>query len=306
MTREQFLKNLTPPEGGIDVVMDTDAYTEIDDLYAIAYLLLHKEKFRVKGFCAAPFLKPSRAATPQIAMEKSYDTVLDLLERLGQQDIPVYYGACSYLPDEQTPVESPAADFMAELANHYCPEKPLYIVAIGAIPNVASAILKNPQMKENCVIVWLGGHATQLPQGVDEYNMRQDIAGARVVFGCGVPLVHVPCQGVVDRFLTTQPELEKWIKGKNDLCDFLYHYSVEEAERYAAGKPWSRVIWDVVAVAWLLNGRGRFLKTSITPAPLPGYHKEYLFDPTRHPICSVTYVKRDSLMNDLFQTLANA
>jgi len=306
MTKEQFLKNLVPPEGRIDVVMDTDAYTEIDDLYAIAYLLLHAEKFRVKGFCAAPFDKSSRAATPQIAMEKSYDTVLDLLERLGRQDIPVYYGSASYLPDEQTPVESPAAEFMAELANHYCPESPLYIVAIGSIPNVASAILKNPQMKENCVIVWLGGHATHLPQGVDEYNMRQDIAGARILFGCGVPLVHVPCQGVADRFLTTQPELETWIKGKNALCDFLYHYSVEEAERCAAVKSWSRVIWDVVAVAWLLNIPERFLKTSITPAPIPGYDKEYCFDPTRHPICSVTYVNRDLLMNDLFQTLSNA
>ena len=64
MTQEQLLKKLTPPAGIIDVVIDTDAYTEIDDLYAIAYLLLHREKFRVKGFCAAPFDKPAKAATP--------------------------------------------------------------------------------------------------------------------------------------------------------------------------------------------------------------------------------------------------
>lgn len=37
----------------VDVVMDTDAYTEIDDLYAIAYLLKHDERINVKGFCAA-------------------------------------------------------------------------------------------------------------------------------------------------------------------------------------------------------------------------------------------------------------
>lgn len=306
MTQEQLLKNLTPPAGVIDVVIDTDAYTEIDDLYAIAYLLLHREKFRVKGICAAPFDKPAKAATPKLAMEKSYDTVKDLLQRMQRSDIPVFYGSASYLPDEQIPVESPAADFMAELAMSYSAEKSLYIVAIGAISNVASAILKNPAMKENCVVVWLGGHSAHLPRGVDEYNMRQDIAGARLLFGCGIPLVHVPCKGAADRFLTTQPELERWIKGKNALCDFLYRYTLEEAEQYATGKPWSRVIWDVIPVAWLLSHEHGFLECAIRPAPVPGYDMEYHFEPNRHPICSVTYVRRDRLMTNLFETLANA
>ena len=29
MTQEQYIKNLTPPAGPIDVVLDTDAYNEI-------------------------------------------------------------------------------------------------------------------------------------------------------------------------------------------------------------------------------------------------------------------------------------
>ena len=48
MNNQTFLKPT------VDVVMDTDAYTEIDDLYAIAYLLKHSERLNVKGFCAAP------------------------------------------------------------------------------------------------------------------------------------------------------------------------------------------------------------------------------------------------------------
>ena len=31
MTKEQYLKNLAVPDGVIDVVLDTDAYNEIDD-----------------------------------------------------------------------------------------------------------------------------------------------------------------------------------------------------------------------------------------------------------------------------------
>ena len=55
-------------------------------------------------------------------------------------------------------------------------------------------------------------------------------------------------------FTTTGPELEHWIVGKNELCDYLYRI-VRRTRRFAAGKVlWSRVIWDVTAVAWLLDG----------------------------------------------------
>ena len=56
MTQEQYLKNLTVPVGKIDVVLDTDAYNEIDDQFAISYLLKKPEKLQVRGICAAPFL----------------------------------------------------------------------------------------------------------------------------------------------------------------------------------------------------------------------------------------------------------
>ena len=43
MTREQFFRNLDIPKGKIDVVLDTDAYNEIDDQFAIGYLIKQQE-----------------------------------------------------------------------------------------------------------------------------------------------------------------------------------------------------------------------------------------------------------------------
>ena len=37
-------------------------------------------------------------------------------------------------------------------------------------------------MVENTVIVWLGGHALEC-EHTKEFNMQQDVAAARVVFG---------------------------------------------------------------------------------------------------------------------------
>ena len=304
MKQELFFKNLTPPAGRIDVILDTDAYNEIDDQFAISYMIRYTDKFNIKAICAAPFLN-SKAASPAEGMEKSYNEILKLLALAKREDLNsiVYKGSETYLPNETTPVESPSADIMAKLAEEYSPENPLYIVAIGAITNVASAILKNPNIKENCVIVWLGGHATHIPRAASEFNMTQDIAGARVLFGCGVPLVQLPCLGIVDHFATSQFELEHWLKGKNPLADYLCQNTVAEASSYAAGKPWTRVIWDVTAVAWLLNENSRFMRDKLIHAPIPEYDKQYAFDETRHFIKYVYQIDRDALFEDLFRVL---
>lgn len=304
MKREQYLKNLSVPEGKIDVVLDTDAYNEIDDQFAIGYMLRNTQKFNIKGICAAPFLN-GKSTCASDGMEKSYNEIrklLSLAEMSGLEN-SVFKGSEEFLKDEKTAVRSEAADFIAALADDYSPEKPLYIVAIGAITNVASALLKNPKMTENCVVVWLGGHGVHMPLAASEFNMKQDIAAARVVFGCGIPLVQLPCGGVVDHFLTSKYELEHWLKGKNALCDYLYNNTVQEADSYAAGKPWTRVIWDVTAVAWLLNENSKFMAERLMPSPIPEYDGHYAFDSNRHLIKYVYNINRDSLFEDLFNKL---
>ena len=307
MDQEQLLKNLTVPRGTVDVVLDTDAYNEIDDQFAISYMLLSQDKLCVKGICAAPFLN-SRAASPGEGMEKSYAEVCKLLRLAHQERLEdrLFRGSREFLRDEQTPVLSEAASFLVRCAREHSPGNPLYIIAIGAITNVASALLLDPAVKENCVVIWLGGHGVHMPNAAAEFNMRQDIAAARVVFGCGVPLVQLPCGGVVDRFATSKYELAHWLKGKNALCDYLYENAVREAEPYAAGKPWTRVIWDVTAVAWLLDTDSRFMQSRLIPSPIPEYDRQYTLDETRHPIRYVYRVDRDALFADLFQKLGGA
>lgn len=300
MDYAQYIKSLTPPRQPVDVVLDTDAYNEIDDQFAIAYLLSAPEKLRVKGICAAPFFN-SRSISPGDGMKKSYREIQKLL-KLTSRELPVYKGAASYLPDENTPAESDAASYLARLASQYQPENPLYIVAIGAATNIASALLLNPAMKESTVVVWLGGHGHHLPD-TREFNMEQDIAAARVLFDSGVPVVQLPCGGVVDHFSTSRYELEHWLKGKNALCDYLLENTVAEAEEYAAGKPWTRVIWDVTAVAWLLTGEKHLMSWDQRPAPIPEYDCRYAFDSRRHPIAYVYQINRDRIFEDLFTRL---
>ena len=85
MTQEQYLKNLEVPSGKVDVILDTDAFNEIDDQFAISYLLLSGEKLNTVGLCAAPFFN-SLSTGPKDGMEKSYDEILRLLGFLKRDD----------------------------------------------------------------------------------------------------------------------------------------------------------------------------------------------------------------------------
>ena len=117
-------------------------------------------------------------------MEKSYEEIRHILQLMGQEKMfgSIYKGSEAYLPDEKTPVISDAAKDLAKRAMEYSEDNPLYVIAIAAITNIASAILMNPEIVNRIVIVWLGGNALEWPDN-KEFNLYQDIAGARLVFG---------------------------------------------------------------------------------------------------------------------------
>jgi len=306
MKTAELLKLLEVPSGKIDVVLDTDTFNEIDDQYAVAYMLRSDDKLNAKAIYAAPFYN-SHSSSPEDGMEKSYNEVLKIVSLCGRDDLKpnIFKGSRNYLPDEKTPVVSPAAEDLARRAMEYSKEKPLYVVAIGAITNVASALLINPEIAEKVVIVWLGGHGYHFPKPASEFNMVQDIAAARVVFGCGAPVVQLPCVGVVSEFRVSKPELEYWLKDKNPLADYLARNTIREVEERPnyVERAWTRVIWDVTAIAWLLNDGGRFMIESVEHSIIPQYDKSYSQDMTNRFFKYVRYIKRDALMDDLFAKL---
>ena len=121
-----ILRCLRRPEGPVDVVLDTDTYNEIDDQFALAYLVRSEDRLRLKAVYAAPFHN-EKSTGPADGMEKSYREILRVLGLMGREDLKalVLRGSSAYLKDEQTPVDSPAARDLARRAMAYTPDKPL-------------------------------------------------------------------------------------------------------------------------------------------------------------------------------------
>ncbi len=298
-----YLKRLNRPEGRVDVVMDTDTYNEIDDQFALSYALKSTEAIRMQAVYAAPFHN-ARSDGPAEGMELSYKEILRILPLCGREDlIPfTFKGSPSFLADEKTPIISDAVNDLVSRSKQYSSENPLYVVALGAITNIASALLLDETLYERIVVVWLGGHALEWPD-TKEFNMMQDVAAARVLFNSGVPLVQLPCMGVVSSFTISAPEMNAWLKGRNALCDYLVDATVGEALTYVKSDIWTRVIWDVTAVAWLVSQD--FVSDRLEHLPLPAYDHAYVLRKDHGFYRYVYHINKDSLMQDLVKKLTS-
>jgi len=295
-----LLDRLRPPSGPVRIVLDTDTFNEIDDQFAVVYALLSPEQMTVEALHAAPFHN-RRSASPGDGMEKSFEEIQRLLARLPEVDSSkedfVRRGSASWLLSDDKPVESEAAVDLIDRALASPLDDPLYVVAIGAITNVASALLLEPEIRSRIVLLWLGGHARHWPD-TQEFNLRGDPAASRVVLDCGVPLVRFPCMGVVSHLHTTQPEMAEHVKGRGAIGEYLFQiYSEYHADQFA----YSKQIWDLAPLGWLVNPD--WAQMELVSSPILTDSITWAFDEGRHTVSCARHVDRDGIFRDLFTKL---
>ena len=297
ITPEKRLARLSFPKRKVRIVIDTDTYNEIDDQFAVSYALLSPEQMTVEAIYAAPFYN-DRSSSPADGMEKSYQEILRLLDRLNvASDGFVFKGSTHYLTSELIPQDNDAVRDLIDKAMASPDDDPLYVVAIGAITNIASAILIEPEIIKKIVVVWLGGHALHWHHTV-EFNLRQDVPSARLVLDSGVPFVLIPCAGVTSHLITTLTEINTYMRGKSPIGDYLAK-TFEEYKSDQYGN--SNVIWDISTIAWLVNPD--WVPTDIVHSPILTDQVTWSVDQSRHFIRAATFVHRDPIFRDLFKKL---
>jgi len=298
LNEAQRLKRLAPPTGRVRMVLDTDTFNEVDDQFAVTHALLSPESMNVEAIYAAPYYK-TNIAGPGAGMELSYQEILHLLHRLNiAAEGLVHRGSPAFMADATTPVESEAAHDLIERAMTANGDEPLYVVAIGAITNVASAILLEPAVIERIVVVWLGGHALYWPSA-REFNLSGDPHAARILFDCGVPLLQLPCWPVVSHLLTNIPELERYVEP----CGAIGAFLTERVKSYHdEHRGWGKEIWDLAATAYLVNPD--WIETTLVHSPILTSEQTWSIDQRRHLIRTATKIKRDLIFRDFFDKLA--
>lgn len=295
----QRLGLLELPTGNIRMVLDTDAANEIDDQFALVYTFLSSDQITCEAVYAAPFGN-ARSTDPKDGMLQSYDEILRVLQHLGgSYNGLVHKGASRWLSDVEHPVRSPAVDDLIARAKA-TQDRPLYVVALGASTNIASALLTAPEIIDRIVVVWLGGNPHTWHRA-SEFNVEQDLLAARLMFDSGVPLVHIPCRNVTEHLRTTEAELERFVKGRGAIGDYLFGIYTAYYEQHFAR---SKELWDVGPIAWLVNPG--WVDSVVIHSPILTTEHTWSYDPQRHLIREARAVDRDAIFADFFQKLQRA
>ncbi len=297
LTDARMLQRLEPPTGRSTIVLDTDTYNEIDDQFALTYAVLAADRLDLQAVYAAPFHN-NRSQGPGDGMERSYEEILRVLDRLGRKpEGLVHRGSDRWLGSPETPVRSPAAEDLVQRALAQPADQPLYVLAIGAITNVASAILLEPAIREKIVVVWLAGQPHYW-RSAREFNLQQDVEASQLMFDCGVPLVHLPCTHVAELLRTTEAEMAAFFRGRGAIGDYLYEIYDEYMRK---GPGVSKVIWDIIAVAWMLEPS--WAPTDLVHAPLLTRDVTWSVNPGRHFMRVANWCNRDAVFGDLINRL---
>lgn len=312
--------------GRVPVVIDTDCANEIDDQFALAWALLRSDVLNVRAVLAEPFSFAHRRADhpqapfdappfnpPADGMARSHDEIVRVYELLGLPHTGrVFCGSTAYLPAPHTAVDSAAARRLIDLARAQPADEPLYVLALGCVTNIASALLLAPDIVNHLVVVWTSGYPTHAPQVNHSFNLEQDLWASQCLLDSGVPLVYLPGYHVGAQLRLSQLEVERFVKGCGAIGNYLHHLFTHnplwamlgEPPRPLDGQVYSWVIWDLICVAWLLDPA--WVPTSLQRTPRLGDDRRWLPDASRPWLREGYAVQRDAVFRDVFGRLPSS
>ena len=194
-------KIVAQPPAKVQVIIDTDIGSDVDDAFALALAL------------ASPELDLRAITTVGGQAEDRAWIVCRFLTQVGRKDIPVAFGRdkqpesmvdwqiqyrrhpAAIFNRTNKPAKEPAIDLLYRLVKEQ-PGK-ITLIALGPLTNVAQLLEKYPDagpMIQRIVLMGgalkVGYEGKKAPE--PEWNIKSDVTAAKAVFTSGIPLIVVP------------------------------------------------------------------------------------------------------------------
>lgn len=159
-----------------EIIIDSDSGNDIDDLFALARALSSNE-LDVIGLTSAHWSLHEDAGEGSLDVSQSLNE--KMLNLMDKSSIPHPRGAKKRLWyfDHPVPKSSPAADFIIQKANQMSKGKKLNIVSLGALTNIASAVIKDTTIANKLRLYFLGMNydAKRKIWNKNEFNAKNDL-----------------------------------------------------------------------------------------------------------------------------------
>lgn len=289
----------------VNVILDTDISNEIDDQFALAYLIKSLKNINLEAITIAPFEKSGYSSVKSIeeGQDVSFNTAEKILDLMNARKYKkkMYKGALKYFFESKE--SNQAVEEIIKIARK---NGETIVIAIGAITNIALAFYHAPDIVSKTQVIWLGGHSF-LSNCNNEFNFRQDVEAVKFVFNSKVKLTVIPCHNVASQLSTTIFELKHYLAKSGDIGEYLCDIFDTMCKTYNKEKlediGHTKVIWDISAIAYLLN-KNWFTCKAIS-CPKIDKNLAYKHTTLKHKINFVMNLKRDKIYQDFFLKMGN-
>jgi inosine-uridine nucleoside N-ribohydrolase len=247
MSMLQTLGIAQTPEKRMKVILDTDIGTDIDDAWALAFILAN-ENFETLGVTITDANTPARA---RVACKMLHLTKLDAIPVAVGRETPTPADRIDYQfgwAEDFTakrPIKQSAADFIVETVKRHPGE--VTLIAVGPLQNIADALRKEPKLGQYVKRVVLmsgciyGTADRQTP--IPEWNVVSATKDAQLVYAAGLPLTIVPLDS------TTHVQLQDAERGQLTRYHSPLTNSIESLYRLWLASPRQRMtLHDQLAV----------------------------------------------------------
>lgn len=143
---------------------------------------------------------------------------------------------------------------------------PLYVLNIGALTDLAVALLEEPKITSKMTAIWVGGG--RYPKGSKECNLGNDLIAANYVFASELPLWQIP-SNVYKTTLVSLAQLKLRVAPMGKLGNYLYEQLITFMKTNAKEKSWINpecwVMGDSGAIGVLLEEQKSYYQEIIAP-----------------------------------------
>ncbi|WOO37962.1 nucleoside hydrolase [Anaerocolumna sp. AGMB13020] len=223
-------------------------------------------------------------------------------------DVPLVKGSRYALSETKELPLSEGADFIIKEALKE-DERPLYVALLGSLTDLGIAYLKEPKIADKVIAIWIGGG--NYPNGEDEFNLKQDIKAANVLFESPMQIWQVP-KGTYKQMEVSFAELNYFVRPCGEigeyLCDQMFDYNDKLGSNpdtanwlWPHGETWC--IGDNPTLSVLLQSGDR-ISWHMEKAPLIQEDCSYLPNPNGKEIRVYDTLDTRMTVNDLFAKLA--
>lgn len=277
----------------IHTILDTDADNEADDLFALTYLLKSQNRFILDAVTIAPYYHENGISIKE-GIEESYKVCKDIfnLSDIDSSNM-IFKGSTDYLKNGYLE-ENDAIKKMVDIITK---NKITYIIAVGAITNIAVLLKLHPEIKNKIKIIWLGGHSLMNCDN-REYNFKQDVLAVEFVFNSGVDITVIPCDGVASNLTTSIYELKHHLDNNDKLNKYICDRFYNDGKHGIMDR---RVIWDISAIAYLINPYWFDIKS--VSLPIINEDLSYVFTNCSNTINFAIKLNQDSIYKDFFNKM---